>query len=69
MIDRYTLPRMKAIWDLRRKYEIWLEVELAACEACERNGEVPKGTARRIRKKARILRSLAPSVNDPSEPK
>lgn len=54
MIDRYTLPRMKAIWDLRRKYEIWLEVELAACEACERNGEVPKGTARRIRKKARI---------------
>ena len=54
MIDRYTLPRMKAIWDLRRKYEIWLEVELAACEACERNGEVPKGAATRIRKKARI---------------
>ena len=54
MIDRYALPRMKAIWDLRHKYEIWLEVELLACEALERAGEVPKGTAARIRKKARI---------------
>ena len=31
MIDRYTRPRMKAIWELKRKYEIWLGVELAAC--------------------------------------
>ena len=54
MIDRYALPRMKAIWDLRHKYEIWLEVELLACEALERAGEVPKGTPARIRKKARI---------------
>lgn len=54
MIDRYTLPRMKAIWDLRHKYEIWLEVELYACEALERAGEVSKGVTARIRKKARI---------------
>ena len=33
MIDRYTRPRMKAIWELKRKYEIWLAVELAACAA------------------------------------
>ena len=36
MIERYTRPGMKAIWDLKHKYEIWLEVELqdvvdAAC--------------------------------------
>lgn len=54
MIDRYTRPRMKAIWDLKRKYEIWLEVELAACEAFEQHGQVPKGTAQRVRKKAKI---------------
>ncbi len=54
MIDRYTRPQMKALWDLKRKYEIWLDVELAACEACERTGQVPRGTAGRIRKRARI---------------
>ncbi len=45
MIERYTLPRMKAIWDLRHKYEIWLQVELLACEALERAGEVPRGVS------------------------
>ncbi len=54
MIDRYTRPRMKAIWELKHKYEIWLEVELQACAAFERAGQVPKGTTTRIRRKARI---------------
>jgi adenylosuccinate lyase len=54
MIDRYTRPQMKAVWDLRRKYEIWLEVELLACEAMERSREVPRGVAARIRRKAVI---------------
>ena len=48
MIDRYTRPKMKAIWELKRKYEIWLAVELAACAAFERAGQVPRGTAARI---------------------
>jgi len=54
MIERYTRPQMKAIWDLQRKYEIWLEVELFACEALERAGKIPKGVAARARKKAKI---------------
>lgn len=54
MIERYARPRMRAIWELKRKYEIWLDVELAACAAFERTGQVPRGTAARIRKKARI---------------
>jgi len=54
MIDRYTRPKMKAIWDLKHKYEIWLDVELAACAAFERAGQVPRGTAARIGKKATI---------------
>jgi adenylosuccinate lyase len=54
MIDRYTLPRMKAIWDLAHKYEIWLEVELRACEALERAGQVPRGVTARLRRAARI---------------
>src|SRR5919204_3778312 len=54
MIGRYTLPGMKAVWDLKRKYEIWLQVELLTCEALERARKVPHGVATRIRRKARI---------------
>src|SRR5689334_7771107 len=54
MIDRYTRPQMKAIWDLKHKYEIWLEVELQATAAFERAGQAPRGTAAKIRKKAII---------------
>ena len=54
MIDRYARPKMKALWDLKHKYEIWLEVELHACAAFERSGQVPRGTSAKIRKKAKI---------------
>lgn len=54
MIERYTRPHMKAIWDLKHKYEIWLEVELQACAAFEQAKQAPRGTAARIRKRARI---------------
>lgn len=54
MVERYTRPQMKAIWDLKHKYEIWLEVELQACAAFERAKQAPRGTAAKIRKKAKI---------------
>jgi adenylosuccinate lyase len=54
MIARYTLPRMGSIWTQQRKYESWLEVELAACQAMEQMGQVPHGIAKRIRKKVSI---------------
>ncbi|MBI3357413.1 MAG: adenylosuccinate lyase [Nitrospirae bacterium] len=54
MIDRYSRPKMTSIWDLKHKYEIWLEVELQACAAFERAGQAPRGTSAKIRKKAKI---------------
>jgi len=54
VIERYTRPAMKAIWDLKHKYEIWLEVELQACGAFERAKQAPRGTAAKIRKNAKI---------------
>jgi len=54
MIDRYTLSRMGSIWTQQRKYECWLEVELAACQAMEQMGQVPRGITKRIRKKVSI---------------
>ena len=36
MIERYTLPEMGRIWTESAKFQSWLDVELAACEAnCE----------------------------------
>lgn len=54
MIERYTLPRMGEVWTQTRKYELWLQVELAVCEAMEKTGQVPHGVAARIRKKVTI---------------
>jgi adenylosuccinate lyase len=49
MIPRYTPKDFDALWSSERRYATWLEVELAACEAMEEAGLVPKGTAARIR--------------------
>jgi adenylosuccinate lyase len=45
MIPRYSPKPFVELWSDRTKYQVWLEVELAACEAMEAAGLVPKGTA------------------------
>jgi len=52
MIPRYTPADFAELWSPKRRFETWLEVELAACEAMERAGTVPKGTAQKIRAKS-----------------
>src|SRR5215475_7845938 len=52
MIDRYSRKELRALWSDSRRYDVWLEVELAACTAMEREGTVPAGTAARVRDKA-----------------
>ncbi|TLY22104.1 MAG: adenylosuccinate lyase [Nitrospirae bacterium] len=54
MIDRYSRPHLKAIWEPARKYETWLKVELLACEALAKKGLIPASAVRQIRTKARI---------------
>ena len=49
MIPRYTPDDFAELWSPQRKYATWLEVELAACEAMENAGIVPKGTAAEVR--------------------
>ena len=48
MIRRYTHPEMGRIWGDQRKYETWLQVEVAAAEATSRAGIVPPDAARDI---------------------
>ena len=54
MIPRYSREPMSNIWSSKTKFEIWLDIELFACEAMEKLGTVPKGTARKVRSKAKI---------------
>ncbi|MEO8215160.1 MAG: adenylosuccinate lyase [Myxococcales bacterium] len=49
MIPRYTRPPLLALWSDAHRYDIWLRVELAACEAMETAGVVPAGTAVAVR--------------------
>jgi adenylosuccinate lyase len=52
MIQRYTHPEMGAIWSDQRRYEAWLEVELAATDAMAEAGLIPREAAAELRAKA-----------------
>ncbi|NQW02846.1 MAG: adenylosuccinate lyase [Acidobacteria bacterium] len=52
MIARYTHPEMGAIWTEQRRYDAWLEVELAATDALAASGVVPVEDARALRERA-----------------
>ena len=54
MIERYTLPRMKAIWEPGNKFRKWLQIEILACEALAELGEIPKDAVDKIKKRARF---------------
>jgi len=52
MIERYTRPEMGRIWTDQSRFDIWLEIEVLACEAWARLGRIPKKAAAEIRRKA-----------------
>lgn len=52
MISRYTRPEMGAIWEEENKFRIWLKIEVLACEAMNKLGDVPDADLKRIQKRA-----------------
>ncbi len=52
MIPRYTRPEMAAIWEPENRFRIWLEVEIAACEAWNKLGRIPDDALEVIRDRA-----------------
>jgi adenylosuccinate lyase len=52
MIDRYSTPEMKELWSEQAKFQAWLDVELAACEAWTAIGKIPSADMAAIREKA-----------------
>src|SRR5450432_703574 len=45
---------MRKLWSEERKFRIWLEIEILACEAMAELGQIPQADAREIRKRARF---------------
>jgi adenylosuccinate lyase len=71
MIARYTRPELLRLWSDQYRFDTWLRVELAACEAMEAFKAVPAGTAAFVRAKvegkldpARILEHEARTRHD-----
>lgn len=54
MIERYTRPEMGRLWSLENRFRVWLEVELAVCEAWHAMGRIPAEDMRTIRAKADV---------------
>ncbi len=54
MIKRYSRKELTDIWSEENKYKIWLDVEIAAAQAMEKLGHIPKGVSSTVRKKAKI---------------
>jgi adenylosuccinate lyase len=52
MIDRYSRPEISRIWELENKFRIWLDIEIAACEAQAEAGLIPAADLVVIREKA-----------------
>ena len=52
MIERYVRPEMGALWTDEHKFQTWLAVELAACEAMAKAGQIPRRDWALIRRNA-----------------
>ena len=57
MIERYTLPEMGKIWTENAKFQSWLKVEIAACEANYSLGKMPEAALKEIRLNAKFEES------------
>ncbi|MGD9118414.1 MAG: adenylosuccinate lyase, partial [Dehalococcoidia bacterium] len=53
MIERYSRPRMKRVWSDENKFDQWLKVEIAVCEAWAELGVIPRKELSKI-KMARV---------------
>jgi adenylosuccinate lyase len=52
MIPRYSRKTMVAVWEPENRFRKWLQIEIWACEAMAKKGEVPRAALKIIQKKA-----------------
>jgi len=49
MIERYSRPQMKRVWSNENKFDKWLQVEIAVCEAWAEIGVIPREALSKIK--------------------
>ena len=54
MISRYSRKELTQIWSEENKYQIWLDIEIAAAKAMEKYKIIPKGVSSIVKTKAKI---------------
>ena len=54
MIPRYSRDKMNGIWSPENKYQTWLDIEILACEAMARKGDIPDKSLKNIKEKAGV---------------
>lgn len=58
MIERYSRPQMKKVWLDESKFDKWLQVEIAVCEAWAEQGVIPREVIPKIKKACYDLRRM-----------
>jgi len=56
MIERYSREEIKKIWGEKNKYQIWLNIEIAAAQAMEKLKIIPKGVSSKTAKESKDQR-------------
>jgi adenylosuccinate lyase len=54
LIPRYSRQEMSKIWEPQNRFQKWLDVEIAACEAWAKLGKIPKQSLSIIKKRAKF---------------
>lgn len=50
MIERYSPPAVRAVWSDQHRFELWLRIEVLACEGWASLGRIPASALPKIRK-------------------
>ena len=50
MIERYSPPAIRAVWSDQHRFELWLRIEVLACEGWASLGRIPASALPKIRK-------------------
>ncbi len=59
MIERYSPPAIQAVWSDQHRFELWLSIEVLACEAWAELGRIPADALPKIRKATFDARRIA----------
>jgi len=54
LIPRYSRDKMNGIWRPENRYQTWLDIEILACEALARKGDIPDKSLKNIKEKAGV---------------